>query len=246
MYTLSAIKLLRSTFLLGTLLFGLVACSSQSERPASAMKKSNAASGNTSLVCVSSSGQVVDCLPNSELPAGQFDDLQAEPIANTHPLTASNNSVMLSEYVEQLATQLVETSVFPGKDTVVGVTSFIEFSTDLSSVNLLGNLLAEEFMFQMQQNGFAVVDYKVAHGVQVAKHGDFVFSRKSQVLNLTDSMQYVLTGTTVYNTRGLVVNARIVHLETKRIVASAQKLIPYFVLDSIVPASAKQSVMGSR
>lgn len=231
---------------LGLTLLGLSGCASfSSDDEQTAHVVQQAPEQKTGTICVAANGLVVDCALD-EMEYNEFDDLQAEPVTDTHTLTATNSSVMLGEYVEQLATQLMETSVVPGDETVVGVTSFIEFGPELSSINLFGNLLAEEFIFQLQQNGIAVVDYKVMAGVQVQGNGDFVFSRNSQALDLANSMQHVLTGTTVYHTRGIMVNARIVHLISKRVVASAKRLIPYFVLDSIVPAGAKQSVMGNR
>jgi len=195
-------------------------------------------------VCLSSIGQVIDC-NLVQAADDNYADIQSAPISNTHPLVSSNNTVLIGEYIEQMATHMLESLTVPAASALVGVTSFVEFTDDLASVNQLGNMLAESFIYELQQNGIPVVDYKVASGVRVQRDGDFVFSRNPANLNLNDSMQYVLTGTIMYNKRGLVINARMVNFMNKRVVASSKKVIPYFVLDSIIPTSEKHAVIGS-
>jgi len=225
---------------------GLQACAMfEEERNAANPQVSSQPSQSVQQICVSQMGMVVDCNQSQVTPQQQYDDIQMPPINHSHPLVASNNSVLLGEYVEQMATHMLESLSVPVESTVVGVTSFVEFTEDLSSVNQLGNMLAETFIFELQQNGIPVIDYKVAGGVDVKSDGDYVFSRDTSELNLADSMRYVLTGTLMYNKRGLVVNARIVNFMNKRVVASSKKVIPYFVLDSIIPVSEKHAIIGS-
>lgn len=195
-------------------------------------------------LCVSPMGQMLDCSLLQNTGGDNYEDLQLAPIANTHPLVSANNTVLIGEYVEQMATNMLESLNVPVETAVVGVASFVEFTDDLVSVNPLGNLLAENFIFELQQNGIPVVDYKIAQNVMVLANGDYVFSRNREQLNI-DVMSHVLTGSIIYNKQGLVVNARVVDLESKRVVSASKKVIPYFVLDSIIPASEKQAIIGS-
>jgi TolB-like protein len=150
---------------------------------------------------------------------------------------------MLSEYIEQLATDLLVNLTVPMSQTRVGVTTFIEFSPDLSSITLLGNMMAESFIFELQQNGIQVIDYKVEDEIKMAEHGEFIFTRQPSKLTMQHSMDYVLSGTFMYNKRGIEVYARIVEFNTKRVVSSAKRVIPYFVLDGIIPSSEKHHVV---
>ena len=196
-------------------------------------------------ICLSAMGLVIDCRRVTATQGVDEEAMDMTAMADTHPLVASNNSVLVGEYVEQMATNMLESLSVPVREVTVGVTSFVEFTDKLSSINQLGNILAESFIFELQQNGIPVVDYKVASQIHVKPDGDFIFSRNPAALNLTDTMQYVLTGTIMYNKRGLVVNARMVHFESKRVVASSKQVIPYFVLDSMIPVSEKHTVFGS-
>jgi TolB-like protein len=186
-------------------------------------------------ICVSQSGMVVTCgviVPKTMNDSGSNIDTD---LMNSHTLEASSNSVMLGEYVEQIATDLLQNMLVPVTETSVGITPFVEFSTNLSSINMLGAILAEEFIFELQRNGIMVVDYKVQDSVEVKGRGDFIFSRDNTKLTLNGVMQYVLVGTLIYNKQGIWINARIVDIESKKVVSSAKKLVPYFILDSIVP-----------
>lgn len=198
-------------------------------------------------LCVSPRGQLVECQPMTQVreSADQNYDLDSRTMQYTHPLEASDSTVLLGDYIEQMATEILHNLTIPLDEAVVGVTSFVEFSEDLASVNHFGNMLAENFIYELQQNGIPVVDYKVAGAVTVTPLGDFVFSRNPDRLNLTNSMSYVLTGTMTYNKRGLILNARMVNYDNKRVVASSKKIIPYFVLDSIIPSSEKHIVADS-
>ena len=161
----------------------------------------------------------------------------------THPLLSAHHTAMLSEYLEQLALQLLPAGKHRHSELKVAVTSFIEFSPELTQVTLLGNTLSELFIHELQQNGINVVDYKVIDQVAVMPHGDFVFSRNPQQLSIEGNVKQALTGTIMYHKRGIILNVRMIDLESKQVMASGQKLIPYFILDSMIPLSNKSSVM---
>ena len=55
-------------------------------------------------------------------------------------------------------------------------------------------------------------------------------SRSSQYLAKSVDMDHVVTGTIIEDDRGVRVNARIVSLENKQIVASADVYIPAFIV----------------
>ena len=71
---------------------------------------------------------------------------------------------------------------------------------------------------------------KLSSGITVTPQGDFVMSRSSQYLAKSVDMDHVVTGTIIEDDRGVRVNARIVSLENKQIVASADVYIPAFIV----------------
>ncbi|MDC2891140.1 FlgO family outer membrane protein [Psychrosphaera sp. G1-22] len=161
-------------FLSSTLLVGLTGCASGEFFPdaktSDNQKAKQANKPHADTLCVSKTGRLVDCqqlvahLQNEPgLQNAQGDPYQEDTraIHYSHPLEASNNTVLVGEYIEQMATEILRNLTIPMDDAVVGVTSFVEFSEDLSTVNHFGNMLAENFIYELQQNGIPVIDYKV-------------------------------------------------------------------------------------
>lgn len=163
------------------------------------------------------------------------------PIAQ-HSLSGAEHSVMVEEYIERVSTDLINSLANNLSDPVIGVTSFVDFNNNLTSVTPFGNRVAEHFISELQQSGFMVADYKVRDTITVNHNGDIVFSRNTDELNAAEGMTHVLAGTIMYQEKGLKIIARVVDFDNKWVVATASTFMPYFVLDTIVPSTAKQTV----
>jgi TolB-like protein len=96
----------------------------------------------------------------------------------------------------------------------------------MNETNWLGNTVSESFMYQMQQRGFTVVDYKSTGAIKVTPNGDFSLSRNWKELAGQQPVDYVLTGTMLRQGAGLLVNARIIGMRSRVVIASAQGFLP--------------------
>jgi len=110
------------------------------------------------------------------------------------------------------------------------VTSFVDLDNSLTKSSQLGNQLSESFIHQLQQFGYGIVDFKTTDQILVNPRGDFVFSREVENLANKRVASHVLSGTLIYRSSGVEVNTRIIDVQSKRVVASSQKLLPYYVL----------------
>jgi TolB-like protein len=135
----------------------------------------------------------------------------------------------INDVVKGLAYQMLKSSSFVNDKTPVAVTSFVSLS-DLESTNWLGNQLAENFIFELQHHGLIVIDYKTTGAIRVTKQGDFVFSRDWQELPDKQVIDYIVTGTMHQQEEGILVNARMIGMQSHVVVASAQSFIPNWVL----------------
>lgn len=140
---------------------------------------------------------------------------------------------LLNDYAEQITMELMQKAKRLVTNSKLGVGSFVRLNRDLQTTSILGNQLAESFMNEVQSYGISVVDFKTMDGVVVADNGDLIFSRSSSFLD--PEMDYVLSGTLQQTSRGVQVNARIMHLDDKVVVASAKGFIPHFVVRSLTP-----------
>ncbi|TPH17118.1 FlgO family outer membrane protein [Litorilituus lipolyticus] len=135
----------------------------------------------------------------------------------------------INDVVKGLAYQMLESSSFVNAKTPVAVTSFVELSS-LESTNWLGNQLAESFVHELQRHGLVVIDYKTTGHIRVTKEGDYVFSRDWKELPERQIIDYVVAGTMVEQESGILINARMIGIQSKVVVATAQSFIPNWVL----------------
>ncbi|GGO73364.1 FlgO family outer membrane protein [Bowmanella pacifica] len=134
----------------------------------------------------------------------------------------------LADYVEQMVMGL-KINQQAVADKSIAVASFVEFDSTLTQTNMLGNQLAENFMQQLRKQGFSVTESKATGEVKITQNGDFAFSREAHQLPKGQSC-CVLTGTMIYSPSGVEVNARLFELDSNKVLASAQGVIPYFVV----------------
>ncbi|MEE1672867.1 FlgO family outer membrane protein [Agarivorans aestuarii] len=145
----------------------------------------------------------------------------------------------LTDYVNLMSQRLVSSSHYVNADTPIGVASFVPLD-NLRTTDLFGMQLAESFVYEMQQSGFSVIDYKTTGFIRITQEGDFVYSRNVKELSKRLPIEYLLVGTFSKSNQGILVNARIVGAQSKVVVASAQELIPNEVYQSKVPAPVKR------
>lgn len=150
---------------------------------------------------------------------------------NTRRFIPYQHHKTLVNYVEQMALDLVDT-MQQESDLGIAVTSFVDFDASLNNSNQLGNQIAESMLHQLQKFGYGVIDFKTRDAISINNRGDFVFSRDIDELAKKRIASHVLAGTLMYRRNGVEVNARIINVDTKQVIATSQKIIPNYVLQS--------------
>ncbi|KGJ96978.1 FlgO family outer membrane protein [Colwellia psychrerythraea] len=144
----------------------------------------------------------------------------------------------INDVVKGLAYQMLTSSSFVNTKTPVAVASFVDLK-DLETTNWLGNQLAESFVHELQRHGLVVIDFKTTGHIRVTKEGDYVFSRDWQELPERQIIDYVVSGTMVEQENGVLVNVRMIGIQSKVVVATAQSFIPAWVLGDEMSHSEK-------
>jgi TolB-like protein len=139
------------------------------------------------------------------------------------------HNVNLSSYVEQLVVSLQQ-HLAPSAAGKVAVASFVDFDASLTNTHPLGNQLAENFVTQLRQFGFTVIDTNSSQQLTTTASGQFNFTRQTRTVIDRHKLRSVLTGTLIYTPRGIEVNARIIELANQRVLSAATATIPYFVV----------------
>jgi TolB-like protein len=135
----------------------------------------------------------------------------------------------INDMVKGLAYQMLESSAFVNAKTPVAVASFVNLK-DLESTNWLGNQIAENFVHELQRHGLVVIDFKTTGHIRVTKEGDYVFSRDWKELPERQIIDYVVAGTMMEQEDGIIINARMIGIQSHVVVATAQSFIPKWVL----------------
>lgn len=141
----------------------------------------------------------------------------------------------IGDYVQNMAQDLISNMEYVSDTTPIGVTHFALTDSDLNKTNLLGYQIAESFIHELHKFRIPVLDYKATDYIRVTETGDFLLSRDFLELKHKVPMQYILTGTMTKHQGGFLVNARIIGLDTKAVVASSQMLVPFYVVEALIP-----------
>ncbi|MBF7072520.1 hypothetical protein ISG33_03780 [Glaciecola sp. MH2013] len=141
----------------------------------------------------------------------------------------------IEDYAAQMAMELLKNSAGLKTSDLIGVGSFVRLDRSLQTTNVLGNQLSEYFISEVQQFGLSVIDFKAMNHVHVRSSGDYMFSRDSLELAQDLEMDHMLSGTMIDKPKGIQVNARIISVTNKRVVASASVLIPHFIVQRLHP-----------
>ncbi len=142
----------------------------------------------------------------------------------------------VGDYAQNMMQNLMSNMEYVTDKTPVGVTNFALIDSDLQQTNLLGYQLAESFIHELHKFRIPVIDYKATEYIRVTQDGDFFLSRDFLELKNKAPVDYILTGTMTKHQGGYLVNARIIGLKSKAVVASAQTIVPFYVVDALLPS----------
>ncbi|GAC13460.1 FlgO family outer membrane protein [Aliiglaciecola lipolytica] len=170
----------------------------------------------------------------------QNDLYGSEPADALYGNGSGNNSRIMTkhvgDYVQNMTQDLISNMEYLTDKTPVGVTNFALIDSNLQRTNLLGFQLTESFMHELHKFRIPVIDFKATDYIRVTEQGDFLLSRDFLELTEQTPIEYILTGTLTKHQGGYIVNARILGLQSKAVVASAQMLMPFYVVDALLPS----------
>jgi TolB-like protein len=148
----------------------------------------------------------------------------------------------VSFYVQGIMQDLIANMDNPESRLDIGVTSFVYLDGSFDETDLLGNQLSESFMHELHQFGLNVLDFKSSDYIRVTSTGDFNFSRDYEELNPDMPVQYIMGGTMVKHQDGVIVNARMVSINSKKVLSSAQGFIPSSVVNALKRSQGRQGI----
>jgi len=153
------------------------------------------------------------------------------------------NEQNLHFFIQKLSNQLLGNLKYVTEETPLAVSTFVMLNGDMASSDIVGKQISESFVHEIYKSGLSVIDFKVTDYMRVTPDGDFIISRDFLELKENLPIQYVLAGTLVKHRSGHLINARIVGLRSKAVVASAQGFIPEYITAALLGTHIKDGVI---
>jgi len=147
----------------------------------------------------------------------------------------------INHYVRGIMQDMVGNLQDVNSTTPVAVTSFVFLDGPYDKASLLGNQIAESFIHEIRKFNIPVLDFKTMDFIRITPEGDFVQNRDFEELSNTTQISYIVTGTLVKHQGGYLVNARMIGLKSKVVVASAQSLIPDKIANALMSSQNDQT-----
>jgi hypothetical protein len=112
---------------------------------------------------------------------------------------------------------------------VVGFVPAKSMRQDMSQqgpLMLLGHQLEQGLTTEAVRRGFIAQDYKATNTIIMADDSERALSRNVEHLRSVQAIDYYITGTIVEQETGAMVNARIINVRNKDVIAAATKFFP--------------------
>ena len=153
----------------------------------------------------------------------QFDKAEAQP----SPPNLGNAELYTFQLAQELFNNLASNGQY--RYAVAGFVPITTMQTDLKQqgpLMLLGHQLEQGLMTEAVRRGYVTQDFKAANAIIMSEQYDRVLSRDLDHLSASQNIDYYITGTITPQQNGAMVNARIIDVRSKDVVAAATSFFP--------------------
>ena len=162
------------------------------------------------------------------------------PASSNYSHATQQPLLTVNDYVRNLVHELMALQHNLDSDSQLGVTDFSYVDSALDQGTVFSNHLSEAMIYDLHKFGVPVLDYKVTDYIRVTESGDFVLSRNFEELSDEVAIRYVVTGTLTTHQQGVLVNARLVQIDNKRVVSAARTFIPRHIVQAVISRQGEQ------
>ncbi|NWO02241.1 MAG: hypothetical protein HLX52_04670 [Idiomarinaceae bacterium] len=131
-----------------------------------------------------------------------------------------------AKFSAQLAEQLVDNASIRLNTAKVGITNLVGVTSQYDESSALSQVLSEQLLLELHRRELSVLDFKATDFIRVTPKGDFALTRDYLELDEVMPITHVLVGTLSHHRDGVMVNTRLVDINTKVVVSVAQIFIP--------------------
>lgn len=135
-------------------------------------------------------------------------------------------SLILTEIVSKMADQLLYNYPTRYNRESIALTSIVNLN-DLQATSWLGQTISEQFIHELNIRKLHVIDFKLTGNIKLTKQGEFALTRDWKKLQKQVPVQHLLTGTMSRNEEGIILNVRIVNVDSNAVETTSSAFIPH-------------------
>jgi TolB-like protein len=164
------------------------------------------------------------CTHTETVAGSHYDDYDDTLIAKVEKIITEDDELIL--LTKRLANQLYLNITSNNQSANIAVGTFTDLTTlqgsqESITLKTLGLQLEEGLTTESVQRGFKVIDYRLRKNLMVTKDANLMLSRELKFINEHQNINYFLTGTIALRNENILVNARLVNVKSKEVVAAA-------------------------
>ena len=156
----------------------------------------------------------------------------------------SNTTTTINQHAHEIMRELVSNLQYVNAQTPMAIASFSFLDSDLSTSDIVGQQLSESLIHEVHKFGIPVIDFKATNYIRITPNGDYLLTKDYLDLEGELPIKYVLTGTITKKLSGYLINARVIGIESKAVVATAQNFLPSELVDSLISHQQNDGIVG--
>lgn len=157
-----------------------------------------------------------------------------QTIGSPENSSATESPQAIHYYVERLAEQFFITTNHIDTNKTVAIGTFLPINqlngNTLPNAEPIAHQIQESFVTIATQVGLNVLEFKTMKHLKIKNNQDIMLSRQVDDLNTRIEADYFLTGNYIEHKNQLVVNARLIALPSRKVIAAATDYIPKNVM----------------
>jgi len=158
------------------------------------------------------------------------EDQQPMPVASAEDEQPRENEMVVA--ITSLANTMfdVPNLILPDDNVAVGTFGRIDSlslgANDSVALRTLSMQIQEGLKIQLARKQIRVIEYRLRNTIALKAGQDVMLSRELSQIQQHHDIDYFLTGTLTEQPNGVIVNAQLVHVQSKQIVAAATQAVP--------------------
>lgn len=177
---------------------------------------------------------------NINEPSAKFNQIQSIKLTPTKTFVGKKKK-MLTDYVTQSTNELVSNLTYLTPKSVIAITNFVFTDSDFNSSPIFAAQLKESYIYEFYKLGQPTIELRASGLIKVTDNGEFFLTKDYRLLRSKLPVDYVLVGTISRLKSGVILNARIVGVESQAVVAASQTFIPQSAIIDFITSPHKTS-----